>query len=108
MVPLVPVVVEIPRSADPRFSNTRRHRGVPKVPSGYEGNLTAEDRFLGSYRSSDIKCAFARLIMTGNKTLCFLYLITATKAVVSPKTIVKIFLKVEWFQDDYGEKRCSI
>lgn len=41
MVPLVPVVVEIPRSADPRFSNTRRHRGVPKVPSGYEGNLTA-------------------------------------------------------------------
>lgn len=41
MVPLVPVVVEIPRSADPRFRNTRRHRGVPKVPSGYEGNLTA-------------------------------------------------------------------
>ncbi|CAH3108643.1 unnamed protein product [Pocillopora meandrina] len=41
MVPLVPVVVEIPRSADPWFSNTRRHRGVPKVPSGYEGNLTA-------------------------------------------------------------------
>lgn len=39
MVPLVPVVVEIPRSADPRFSNTRRHRG--KVPSGYEGNITA-------------------------------------------------------------------
>lgn len=38
--------------------------------------------------------------MTGNETLCFLYLITATKAVVSPKSIVKIFLKVEWFQDD--------
>ena len=46
--------------------------------------------------------------MTGNKTPCFLYLITAIKAVVSPKTIVKIFLKVEWFQDDYGERSCSI
>lgn len=41
MVPLVPAVVEVPRSADPRFSNTRRHRGFPKVPSDYEGNLTA-------------------------------------------------------------------